>query len=167
MSRILILALFLFSGCASLKDSFIPSKPQEAYIQATRKTEILKEDTVEFVLIITHLNSFSSEYLRENGEVFFVDIYSNSKGDFFSSYKLSLNSGDKPLKITKLKKEELSGQMLENATSWGEYYIVEFAPQERRIQNALQIILSDFSGSEIGFLNFGFKPLSKQDLRSR
>ena len=106
----------------------MPQKLEEAYIQATRKAELLAENRVQVVLIATHLNAFNKEnYPQEKGEVFFIDVYQstqNTKKFFENGYHLTLNNGETPIKITELKRKDLQGFMQHNAMRWGEYYLV-------------------------------------------
>ena len=167
---IFCVVLILFMGCESVTSTIVPQKLEEAYIQATRKAELLAENRVQVVLIATHLNAFNKEnYPQENGEVFFIDVYQstqNTKKFFENGYHLTLNNGETPIKITELKRKDLQGFMQHNAMRWGEYYLVEFLPQDRRTQNSLQLILSHTEFGE-SFLNFGFRPLNKEDLKDR
>ncbi|MBX7489936.1 hypothetical protein [Helicobacter turcicus] len=166
--------LVFFLGCGNVKSVITPQKLEEAYIQATRKAELITENRVQVVLIATHLNTFDEEKYPENaGEVFFVDVYQsfqngveNPKGFFENGFYLMLSNGETPVKITALKKEQLRGLMQDNATSWGEYYLVEFLPQDKRTRNSLQLLLQhkDFGENS---LNFGFKPLNKEALKDK
>lgn len=166
--------LLFFLGCESVKSVIVPQKLEEAYIQATRKAELIQEDRVQVVLIATYLNAFDREkYPREKGEIFFVDVYQsfqhevkNSKDFFENGFHLILGNGETPVKITRLKKEQLDNLMQSNATPWGEYYLVEFLPQDKRTLNSLQLLLyhKDFGED---YLNFGFKPLSKEALKDK
>ncbi|MDE5603013.1 MAG: hypothetical protein K2I71_03720 [Helicobacter sp.] len=162
--------LFYFSilwlvGCANDSVNFIkltPSFLEESYIQATRKTEIIYQQKTQIILIATHLNEFDKEaYHKQKGEVFFVSVYQSDGGkDFFKEYNLVLNNGEKPLKITPLKASELEGLMAEYAMPWGEYYLLEFPPQNKRIQDRLSLTISHKKFGE-NTLNFGFKALQK------
>ena len=147
-------ALF-FVGCGShLGVTF--KQQEESYIQATRKTELIVADRVQIVLIATHLNAFNAQdYPHQKGKTLFEN-----------GYTLSLENGEKPLKITQLSREELQDFMQENATKWGEYYLVEFAPQNQFVQNSLQLFITH---KEYGsnFLKFGFKALNKESLRDK
>ena len=161
-------ALF-FVGCGShLGVTF--KQQEESYIQATRKTELIVADRVQIVLIATHLNAFNAQdYPHQKGEFFFIDAYQsrqNGKTLFENGYTLSLENGEKPLKITQLSREELQDFMQENATKWGEYYLVEFAPQNQFVQNSLQLFITH---KEYGsnFSKFGFKALNKESLRDK
>ncbi|WP_299546782.1 hypothetical protein [uncultured Helicobacter sp.] len=166
--------LLLFLGCEGVKSVVVPQKLEEAYIQATRKAELITEERVQVVLIATHLNAFrAEEYSKEQGEVFFIDVYQsfqhgveNPKGFFENGFHLILGNGETPVKITPIKKEQLQGLMQKNATPWGEYYFVEFLPQDKRTQNSLQLLLrhKDFGENR---LNFGFKPLNKDALKDK
>lgn len=166
--------LVFFLGCESVKSVIAPQKLEEAYIQATRKTELITENRVQVVLIATHLNAFDEKrYPDDVGEVFFVDVYQsfqneveNSKGFFENGFHLTLSNGETPIKITPLKKEQLEGLIQSNATSWGEYYLVEFLPQDKRTRNSLQLLLQHKDFGE-NYLNFGFKSLSKEALKDK
>lgn len=168
-----ILSLFLLNGCANLqsfKSKLIPSKPEESYIQATRKSELVFEDTTRIVLIAVHLNAYDEEkYPHERGEVFFIDVYrseQNSLGFLENGYRLTLNNGESPTKITRLHNKDLQGLMQQNAMRWGEYYLVTFAPQNQRIQDSLMLVLSHPKFGK-NSLKFGFKGLSKEDLKGK
>ena len=91
-----------------------------------------------------------------------MDIYeANGRKNFFENgYELTLENGMKPLKVTKLKKEDLVGLMRENATQWGEYYWVEFPRQNKRTQERITLILShkDFGKNT---LQFGFRKIKR------
>lgn len=170
---ILILSLAVLSGCVdvdSVKSKLIPSKPEESYIQATRKSELVFDETTRIVLIAVHLNAYDEQkYPHEKGEIFFVDVYQsaqNSKGFLENGYNLKLSNGESPVKITRLQKEDLRDFMLSNAMRWGEYYWVEFAPQDKRVQDSLMLVLSHPKFGE-NTLKFGFKGLSKEELRGK
>lgn len=97
---ILIGILLILNGCTkmeSLKSKLIPSKPEESYIQATRKSELVFDEITRIVLIAVHLNSYDEKnYPHENGEVFFVDVYQseqNSLGFLENGYRLTLSNG--------------------------------------------------------------------------
>ena len=159
-----ILSLFLLNGCANLqsfKSRLIPSKPEESYIQATRKSELVFEDTTRIVLIAVHLNAYDEEkYPHERGEVFFIDVYQseqNSLGFLENGYRLTLNNGESPTKITRLHNKDLQGLMQQNAMRWGEY---------QRIQDSLMLVLSHPKFGK-NSLKFGFKGLSKEDLKGK
>jgi len=95
------------------------------------------------------------------GAFFLVCFYqSDGKKDFLKAYNLVLNSGEKPLKVTPLKASELQGLIAEYAIPWGEYYLLEFSPQNKRIQDRLSITLSHKKFGE-NTLNFGFKAIQK------
>ncbi|EEO25942.1 hypothetical protein [Helicobacter winghamensis] len=166
--------LIVFLGCESVKSVVVPQKLEEAYIQATRKAELITKERVQVVLIATHLNTFNKEkYPQEKGEVFFIDVYQsfqhgveNPKGFFENGFHLTLNNGETPIKITPLQKGQLEGLMHKSATPWGEYYLVEFMPQDKRTQNSLQLLMRHKEFGE-NYLNFGFKPLKKEDLKDR
>ncbi|MCI5968642.1 hypothetical protein [Helicobacter sp.] len=166
--------LLCFLGCESVKSVVVPQKQEEAYIQATRKTELITQDRVQVVLIATHLNAFNGEkYPQEKGEVFFVDVYQsfqhgveNPRGFFENGFHLTLDNGETPIKITPLQKEQMEGLMRKSATPWGEYYLVEFMPQDKRTQNSLQLFLRHKEFGE-NSLNFGFKPLNKEALKDK
>lgn len=74
LSGILVVCLATLYGCVnveSFKSRLIPSKPEESYIQATRKSELVFEDVTRIVLIAVHLNAFDEQhYPHEKGEVF-------------------------------------------------------------------------------------------------
>ncbi len=170
---ILIGILLILNGCAkmeSLKSKLIPSKPEESYIQATRKSELVFDEITRIVLIAVHLNSYDEKnYPHEKGEVFFVDVYQseqNSLGFLENGYHLTLSNGESPIKITRLQSKDLQGLMKQNAMRWGEYYLVKFAPQNDRIQDSLTLVLSHPKFGE-NFLKFGFKGLSKEDLKGK
>ena len=171
MVRVLMVGIVMLclAGCVEMQ-SIVPQRLEEAYIQATRKTELVAGERVQVVLIATHLNAFEPKtYPHEQGEVFFIDVYQsaqNAKRFFENDYHLTLNSGDTPVRITPLKKDELQGFLRENASAWGEYYKVEFLPQDLRVRNSLQLILTHKEYGE-NFLNFGFKPLSKESLKEK
>lgn len=159
------LSVLWFVGCGGNPVNFIkltPTSLQESYIQATRKTEIIYQEKTQIILIATHLNEFDEEaYPKQKGEIFFVSVYqSEGKKDFLKAYNLVLNNGEKPLKVTPLKADELEGLMAEYAMPWGEYYLLEFSPQNKRIQDRLSITLSHKKFGE-NTLNFGFKAIQK------
>ena len=166
MLRISLFILLFLSGCAKF-DYFNPiaSKPEESYVQATRKTELIFEDKTQIVLIATHLNAYNSKaYLHSEGEVFFVDVYQsaqNGKSFLENGYDLKLNNGQIPLEVKRLQKEELTGLMAQNSMRWGEYYLFRFAPQGKRERDNLGLVLShqDFGKN---FLIFGFKAIKKR-----
>lgn len=163
-----------FLGCVDVRSELIPEKHEEAYLQATRKTELITQGRVQVVLIATYLNMLDAEnYPEDLGEVFFIDVFQifqhgvkSPNGFFENGFQLFLSNGERPTKITPLKKEQLEGLMQENATPWGEYYHVEFPPQDRNTRNGLVLLLEheDFGRN---YLNFGFKTLDKDQLKTR
>ncbi len=160
---VLFVVVLLLAGCATQQSLLAPKQLEESYIQATRKTELITKDSTQVVVIATHLNAYNAEkYPREEGEIFFLDIYeANGRKNFFENgYELTLENGMKPLKVTKLKKEDLVGLMRENATQWGEYYWVEFPRQNKRTQERITLILShkDFGKNT---LQFGFRKIKR------
>lgn len=170
---ILIVSLVLLCGCVdvkSFKSRLIPSKPEESYIQATRKSELVFNEITRIVLIAVHLNAYDEEhYPHEKGEVFFVDVYQNEQntlGFLENHYQLTLSNGESPIKVTRLQREDLQDFMQQNAMRWGEYYLIEFAPQDKRVQDSLTLILSHPKFGQ-NSLKFGFKGLSKQDLKGK
>lgn len=170
---ILSLSLVILSGCAkmeSFKSRLIPSKPEESYIQATRKSELVFDEITRIVLIAVHLNAYNEErYPHENGELFFVDVYQseqNSLGFLENGYRLTLSNGELPEKFTRLEKEYLENFMEDNAMRWGEYYLVRFKPQNKRIQDSLTLVLSHPKFGE-NSLKFGFKGLSREELKGK
>ena len=99
----LFFVVLLFFGCEAKKSGLIPEKLEESYIQATRKTELIAKGNTQVVVIATHLNEYDSQkYSRDEGEVFFLDIYeANGKRNILKNgYELTLNNGVKPTKIT-------------------------------------------------------------------
>ena len=66
----------------------------------------------------------------------------------------------KPTKIIQLKKKDLEGLILQNATQWGEYYRIEFPKQDKRTQDRLMLILSHKDFGE-NTLRFGFKKITR------
>lgn len=159
----LLAAILLFAGCATQQSLLAPKQLEESYIQATRKAELIAKDSTQVVVIATHLNAFDAEkYPREEGEVFFLDIYeANGKKNFFENgYTLRLENGTKPLRITRLKKEDLTGLMRENATQWGEYYYIEFPWQNKRAQDRIMLVLSHEDFGE-NTLQFGFRKIKR------
>lgn len=166
-----LIGMFVFLGCASVE--FIPSKPQESYIQATRKTELIAKEQTQIVIIATHLNAYDTKkYPNTKGEFFLLDIYQangDKKAFLENGYMLTLNGGAKPLKIEKITKESLESLQdinLENLSKWGTYYLVEFAPQSVRVRNSLRLIIAHKDFGE-NYLYYGFKPLDKDDLREK
>ena len=169
LKKILWVWAFLlgFYGCSgiSFDFDFIPSKPEESYIQATRKGELVWQDKTQIVVVATHLNDFDEKkYPKEEGDVFFLDVYqsnSHNKGFLENGYTLRLSNGEQPTEILPLKKKELQGLMKANAMRWGEYYFVRFMPQDKRTRDSLRLIIShpDFGENQ---LNFGFKALKKK-----
>lgn len=153
-----------FVGCADSVNlmRFTPTSLQESYIQATRKTEIIYQEKTQIILIATHLNEFDEEkYPKQRGEVFFINVYqSEGEKDFLKAYNLVLNNGEKPLKVTPLKAYDLEGLMAEYAIPWGEYYLLEFSPQNKRTQDRLSLTISHQKFGE-STLNFGFKAIQK------
>lgn len=173
VNGILVISLIFLYGCVdvkSFKSRLIPSKPEESYIQATRKSELVFDEITRIVLIAVHLNAYDEEYYpHEKGEVFFVDVYQNeqnSLGFLENGYHLTLGNGEAPIKITRLQREDLQDSMQQNAMRWGEYYLLEFAPQDKRVQDSLTLILSHPKFGQ-NSLKFGFKGLSKQDLKGK
>lgn len=166
MLRISLFILLFLSGCAKF-DYFNPisSKPEESYMQATRKGELIFEDKTQIVAVITHLNAVDSEaYPSNKGEVFFVDVYQSSKETrsfLENDFKLRLGNGQIPLEINKVLKEELKGIMAKNSMRFGEYYFFRFAPQRKRERDNLSLVLSHPIFGE-SYLNFGFKAIEKK-----
>lgn len=159
-----ILVLF-FLGCKGAKFTLAPTKPQESYVQATRKTELVYDNKTQMVLVATHLNAYDEQkYPKEEGEIFLVDVYeginakkaSVKKGFLENEYALRLANGDTPLEFKPVKKEELEPIMQENATRWGEYYLVRFPMQNKRDRDRLILILSHPQYGE-NSMSFGFK----------
>ncbi|MCL9822449.1 hypothetical protein [Helicobacter colisuis] len=163
LKGMLFFVVLLFFGCEAKKSGLIPEKLEESYIQATRKTELIAKGNTQVVVIATHLNEYDSQkYPRDEGEVFFLDIYeANGKRNILKNgYELILNNGVKPTKITQLKKRDLEGLILQNATQWGEYYRIEFPKQDKRTQDRLMLILSHKDFGE-NTLRFGFKKITR------
>ncbi|WP_104722593.1 hypothetical protein [Helicobacter mesocricetorum] len=159
------LSVLWFVGCATSPVNFMkltPTSLEESYIQATRKTEIIYQEKTQIILIATHLSEFDEEtYPKQKGEVFFISVYqSERERGFLKEYNLVLNDGEKPLKVTPLKASELKGLMAEYAIPWGEHYLLEFSPQNKRIQDRLSITISHKKFGE-NTLNFGFKAIQK------
>ena len=103
LKGMLFFVVLLFFGCEAKKSGLIPEKLEESYIQATRKTELIAKGNTQVVVIATHLNEYDSQkYPRDEGEVFFLDIYeANGKRNILKNgYELTLNNGVKPTKIT-------------------------------------------------------------------
>ncbi|EES89756.1 hypothetical protein [Helicobacter canadensis] len=163
LKGVLFFMVLFFFGCEAQKSDLMPKKLEESYIQATRKTELIAKGNTQVVVIATHLNEFDSKkYPRDAGEVFFLDIYeANGKKNILKNgYELTLNNGVKPTRIIQLKKEDLEGLILQNATQWGEYYWVEFPKQDKRTQDRLMLILSHKDFGE-NTLKFGFKKITR------
>ncbi|CAM2914297.1 hypothetical protein [Helicobacter burdigaliensis] len=165
MKNFLWFLVLFFMGCEGAKFTLAPSKPQESYVQATRKTELTYENRTQIVLVATHLNAYDiKKYPKEEGEVFLIDVYegvnaknnSDEKGFLNNHYSLRLANGDTPLEFKMLKKEELEPIMQENATRWGEYYLVKFPMQNKRDRDRLVLILSHPKYGE-NLMSFGFK----------
>lgn len=109
------------------------------------------------------MNLIGLNSLEKRGGIFFLDVYQtrkNGKGFLKNGYEIRLANGTKPSKITQLKKEDLEGMIAQNATQWGEYYLVEFPKQDKRTQDRMILVLSHKDFGE-NTLEFGFKKIKK------
>lgn len=162
MIRGIIFFLYIFvCGCAAINSSYAPDEREEAYMQATRKAELIEGDSTKIVVIATRLNMIN-QYHDSSSESFVFEVYESGDGlkDFLSSgYKLYLSNNVKPVEIKKMSASELSS-FWPSRIKWGQYYLVKFPPQNKKVTDSMTIVLEHNKYGK-NFLEFGFKKIDK------
>lgn len=159
----------MLAGCQLYHEALKPDRIEERYVQATRKGEILNGLKTEAVIIATHLNAFDSKrYDSKVGEYFFIDIYlspeggeSPARGLNHQLYTLTLSNGSLPVEVQELKREELLERGIYRSSRWGDYFLVRFAPQDRRYLEHLKLELKHENlGSTV--MDYGFRNIKER-----
>lgn len=131
---LLVVSLF-FVSCSEKNNAFKYFDKDDIEtkgVQYTKKTDILKDDEVDVILLATYLNKVDKKISETNEELFLVSVYFTNKEaqDIFeNNYSFFLN-GENPLSVQKIERdnENFKGLMLKN--SWGNYYLIKFSAKE-------------------------------------
>lgn len=163
LRSVLLFCVCLFLvGCASIQSSYIPTLSEEEYMQATRKTELIVDDTTKIVVVATRMNIMQK--YKSKDEVFLLDVYESGDGkkDFIQNgYKIYLQNKTKPLKIQKINKDSLDEFMQSKVMRWSEQYLVTFAPQDKKTTDSLTLVLEHEKYGK-NFLQFGYRNIKKE-----
>lgn len=161
MIRILyfVIPLFLLSGCST----FFSSENNldildEKKVQASRKSEIIKDKKILMSMVVTHLNEVSVTAYY-NREYFFVEIFQEDINDTLPLIDYSLNNQE-PLWIREIKKDEFD-KILSPSNKWSKCYLLAFKSLSNLGSRSMILKAKVASQGEMEF-DFSFKTLPMQ-----
>ena len=131
---LLIISLF-FVSCSEKNNAFKYFNKDDVEtkgVQYTKKTDILKGNEVDLILIATYLNKVDKNISDTNEELFLVSVYFTNKDSqniIDNNYSFSLN-GIAPISMEKVEKDDENFKSLMLKNSWGNYYLVKFNSQD-------------------------------------
>ena len=130
----LIFISLFFVSCSSKNNAFKYFEKDEIEtkgVQYTKKTDILKGDEVDVIVLATYLNKVDKKISETNEDLFLVSVYfTNKESQDISenNYSFFLN-GENPLSVQKVEKDNENFKSLMLKNSWGNYYLVKFNAQ--------------------------------------
>ena len=130
----LIFISLFFVSCSSKNNAFKYFEKDEIEtkgVQYTKKTDILKGDEVDVIVLATYLNKVDKKISETNEDLFLVLVYfTNKESQDISdnNYSFFLN-GESPLSVQKVEKDNENFKSLMLKNSWGNYYLVKFNAQ--------------------------------------
>ena len=131
---LLFISLF-FVSCSSKNNAFKYFEKDEIEtkgVQYTKKTDILKGDEVDVIVLATYLNKVDKKISETNEDLFLVLVYfTNKESQDISdnNYSFFLN-GESPLSVQKVEKDNENFKSLMLKNSWGNYYLLKFNAKE-------------------------------------
>lgn len=131
---LLFISLF-FDSCSEKNNAFKYFDKDDAEtkgIQHTKKTDILKGNEVDVILMATYLNKVDKNISNTGEELFLVSVYFTNKDSqniVDNNYSFTLN-GIEPTSVEKVEKDNESFKSLMLKNSWGNYYLVKFNSQD-------------------------------------
>ena len=152
----LIFISLFFVSCSSKNNAFKYFEKDEIEtkgVQYTKKTDILKGDEVDVIVLATYLNKVDKKISETNEDLFLVLVYfTNKESQDISdnNYSFFLN-GESPLSVQKVEKDNENFKSLMLKNHWGNYYLVKFDSLENLTN--LRLELTNQKSSK-GILNF-------------
>lgn len=142
------------SGCSSYKamKHFNQEDLYTKAVQNTKKTDLLVNDEINFILNVTYLNAISESFDTKT-QNFITGLYiinEDDKKEFKNNYLFTMNN-KRALKIEKLSKNHPMYNSIPLKNRWATYYIVEFE-KDNKI-NKLNLSLT-YKNKEKTSLNF-------------
>jgi hypothetical protein len=131
----LIFISLFFVSCSSKNNAFKYFEKDEIEtkgVQYTKKTDILKGDEVDVIVLATYLNKVDKKISETNEDLFLVSVYfTNKESQDISenNYSFFLN-GESPLSVQKVEKDNENFKSLMLKNSWGNYYLLKFNTKE-------------------------------------
>ncbi len=131
---LLIVSLF-FVSCSAKNNAFRYFEKDEVEtkgVQYTKKTDILKGDEVEVIILATYLNKVDKKISETNEDLFLVSVYFTNKESqdiFENNYSFFLN-GETPVSVQKIEKDNENFKSLMLKNSWGNYYLIKFSTKD-------------------------------------
>lgn len=131
----LIFISLFFVSCSSKNNAFKYFEKDEIEtkgVQYTKKTDILKGDEVDVIVLATYLNKVDKKISETNEDLFLVSVYfTNKESQDISenNYSFFLN-GESPLSVQKVEKDNQNFKSLMLKNSWGNYYLLKFNTKE-------------------------------------
>ncbi len=151
----LIFISLFFVSCSSKNNAFKYFEKDEIEtkgVQYTKKTDILKGDEVDVIVLATYLNKVDKKISETNEDLFLVSVYfTNKESQDISenNYSFFLN-GESPLSVQKVEKDNENFKSLMLKNSWGTTYFVKFNPQN---SSSLSLSLKNDTSNKVQ-LNF-------------
>jgi PBP1b-binding outer membrane lipoprotein LpoB len=131
---LLFISLF-FVSCSEKNNAFKyfdKDDVETKAVQYTKKTDILKGNEVDVILMATYLNKVDKNISNTGEELFLVSVYFTNKDSqniVDNNYSFTLN-GIEPTSVEKVEKDNESFKSLMLKNSWGNYYLVKFNSQD-------------------------------------
>ena len=119
----LIFISLFFVSCSSKNNAFKYFEKDEIEtkgVQYTKKTDILKGDEVDVIVLATYLNKVDKKISETNEDLFLVSVYfTNKESQDISdnNYSFFLN-GESPLSVQKVEKDNENFKSLMLKNSW-------------------------------------------------
>ena len=162
-----LVLLFAFVGCTSyFEKGYHPEVLEEKKIQATRKTQTIKNEAIDLVVLITYLNEIEYSYY-DNLCYFFVEIYAPSQEPLnFKRLHIELSGDNKntwhQARYMRLLSPKEYDRVLKPVNKWSNCYLVAF--DKVNFTNVNSALVRLWIDEEEKFFDFSFEVIPFQML---
>lgn len=146
--------IFFIVSCSEKNNAFKyfnKSQIETKFIQYTKRTNIIKNNSVKVIFSATYLNGIENKDYTYEKEKFLVSLYfvnSNEQDTTLNNFEIKLNN-KKAIKLEKIDENYKYSNILKN--SWGSKYIIQFNTIEKVYKLNLELSNKDLRKSLVFF----------------
>lgn len=149
-------AIFLlclsFCGCSFYSVSFKPEVLEEKKILSSRKSELISNNKVNMVVVVSYLNNVNPEIYNAR-EYFFIEVFSELDISFIDYSEFKIIDNAKFLWIREIPPSEFD-DVLKVTNKWSRGFLIAFEEIDEQNKKNMELNIDVYN---LGNMNFNFK----------